>query len=592
MRLVRWLHISDIHMRPRDAWAQDVVLRAMREDIERQRADLPFDFVLVSGDLAHSGKPEEYALVGQFFTALATAADVQIERIYCIPGNHDIDRQRQTLCFRGARASLRDPNETDTFLASPEADNFHALLQRQEAYRRFQSDFLAGQERTATADGLGYVAHLNIDGVRLAILGLDSAWLAEGGVDDHLRLLIGERQVLNAIELARAAGDPPHIVVAMAHHPLHLLQDFDRRTVQARIDAACHFLHCGHLHDPEVRPNGDTCLTVAAGASFETRHSHNAYSVITLDLQHGVRTVRTAHYRPADAGFSHVWMRDFRIEVMPVGTCDVGELAAAITARTPTTWPHYAAAVLLARKSELPVPVADGHAMASFDVFGVLPDGDLKRKTEAFLRFRNVLRVLYGRETLDAIFRQHGTAVTEYCAALAALCAADPSLTARLDDQERDALRLSGTQSPSSFGHTTALLHELRDAAEWTLLREHAGRHVDALEPGLASEARRMLALGLANSPEPADKEAAIALFGALTESDTPDPTDAANLAMLLADTGAHDEAGAAVLRGIAICRPDRLDCLAQIGHSIVEATGNREFRERLRAAIAQKGQR
>ncbi len=592
MRPIRWLHISDIHMRPRDEWAQDVVLRAMCEDIACQCAEPAVDFVLVSGDLAYSGKPEEYALVGNFFNALAAAAQVNIGRIFCIPGNHDIDRDRQKLCFHGARAALQDPNNTDAFLASPAADDFQTLLQRQEAYRRFQAEFFAGQERTSTGDGLGYVARLILDGVRLAILGLDSAWLAEGGVDDHLKLLVGERQVLNAIDHVRRSGEPPHIVAAMVHHPLHLLQEFDRHTIQARIDSYCHFLHCGHLHNPETRPTGDTCLTLAAGAFFETRHKQNTYSVITLDLLRGIRTVRIAHYRPADGAFSNVWTRDYGIEVMPAGTCDVGDLAAAITARTATAWPHYASALLLARKSELPVPVADGHALASCDVFDALPDGDLKRKTAAFLTFRNALRVLYGHESLDEIFRQHGAAVTEYCVALAALSAAEPALKARLDEQERDALRLAGAETSSPFAHTTALLRELADAHEWNVLREQAERHAEADDRALATEARRMLALALANSPQRADKEAAIALYRTLAESDAPDPSDAGNLATLLTETGAHDDAGEALLRGIAICPPERLDYLAQIGHRIVEATGNREFRDQLRTAIAGRGQR
>jgi predicted phosphodiesterase len=592
MRPIRWLHISDIHMRPRDAWEQDVVLRAMCEDVEGQRAEWPIDFVLVTGDLAYSGKPEEYILVGQFFNALAAAAHVEIERIFCIPGNHDIDRDRQRLCFRGARAALRDPNNTDAFLASPVADDFQTLLQRQDAYRRFQADFFARQERTATGDGLGYVARLTMDGIRLAILGLDSAWLAEGGVDDHLKLLIGERQVLNAIGLVRGGGDPTHIVTAMAHHPLHLLQDFDRHTVQARIDGFCHFLHCGHLHNPETRPTGDTCLTLAAGASFETRHTHNTYSVITLDLLRGVRTVRIAHYRPADAAFSSVSTQDYRIEVLPAGTCEVGELAAAITARTATAWPHYIAALLLARKSELPVPVDGGHALASFEILDALPDGDLKRKTGAFITFRNALRVLYARESLDEIFRQHGDAVTEYCATLAALCEAEPPFRTRLDEQERDAVRLAGGESASSFAHTSALFRELADAREWGLLREKAQRHAEAYDPALETEAKRMLALALANSPEAADKEAAIALYRSLAESAASDPTDTGNLATLLTESGAHDDAGETLLRGIAICPPGRLDYLAEIGYRIVEATGNRQFRDQLRAAIAGRGQR
>jgi 3',5'-cyclic AMP phosphodiesterase CpdA len=587
MRPVRWLHISDIHMRPQDAWEQDVVLRAMREDIERQHAELPIDFVLVSGDLAYSGKAEEYALVGQFFTALAAAAGVQIERIFCIPGNHDIDRGRQRLCFRGARAALQDPNITDAFLASPAADDFQTLLQRQQAYRRFQTDFFGGQQRSATGDGLGYVSRLSIDGIRIAILALDSAWLAEGGVDDHLKLLIGERQVLNAIELLRTSLEPPHIVAAMAHHPLHLLQDFDRRTVQARIDAYCHFFHSGHLHNPETRPTGDRCLTLTAGASFETRHTHNAYSVITLDLLRGVRTARIAHYTPTDLAFSSVWMRDYRIEVLPAGACEVGELAGAIAARSASAWPHYVAALLLAKKSDLPVSVAGGHVLASFEALDALLDGDLKHTTSAFLTFRNALRVLYGREPLDEIFRHHGDAVTEYCAALDALCAVDSVLRGRLDEQERDAVRLAGGESSSSFAHTSALLRELADEREWGQLREQAERHADADDTALASEAKRMLALALANSLEAADKQAAIALYRSLAESPASDPSDTGNLATLLMEAGTPEEASDVLLRGMANCPRERLDYLAEIGYRIVDATGNREFRHQLRATIA-----
>ena len=371
MRPIRWLHISDIHMRPRDEWSQNVVLLAMHEDIERQRADSAIDFILVSGDLAYSGKAEEYVLVGQFFDDLATASGVQKDRIFCIPGNHDIDRDRQKLCFRGARIAFRDPSTTDSFLASPIADDFVTLLERQESYRSFQSAYFGDQERIPTNDGLGYVTRLIIDGVRLAILGFDSAWLADGGVEDHLNLLLGERQVLNTIRAVRDGDDPPHIIAAMAHHPLHLLQDFDRRNVQTRIEGFCHFLHCGHLHNPEARPTGNSplgCLTLAAGASFETRHTQNSYCAVTLDLLRGLRTLTINHYNATEGVFSVASTHDYRIEVVPTSRCDVGELAATIAARTETPWPHYVAALLLASKSELPVPVFDGHTFASFEV--------------------------------------------------------------------------------------------------------------------------------------------------------------------------------------------------------------------------------
>ena len=273
VRPICWLHISDIHVRVREAWSQDVVLRAMCEQIEQQRAKgTAADFLLVTGDLAFSGKADEYALVAPFLNALCMASGVPKERVFCVPGNHDVDRDRQKLCFKGARSSLQDHSLVDAVLDGGE--DLETLLRRQEAYRQFQRSFFAGQDRVPTHDGLGYVAWLVIEDIRLAIVGLDSAWLAGGGIQDRGRLLVGERQIINALRLVQEGSEPAHIVIAMAHHPFHLLQEFDRQTATTRIEQSCHFLHCGHLHEPEARisgPGGMGCLTLAAGPSYETR---------------------------------------------------------------------------------------------------------------------------------------------------------------------------------------------------------------------------------------------------------------------------------------------------------------------------------
>lgn len=96
MRSISWLHVSGIHMSVRDAWSQDVVLTAMCERIEKLREEgLAADIVLATGGIAFSGKPDEYALARNFFEAPSNASDVPKERIFRVPGNHDIDRSRR-----------------------------------------------------------------------------------------------------------------------------------------------------------------------------------------------------------------------------------------------------------------------------------------------------------------------------------------------------------------------------------------------------------------------------------------------------------------------------------------------------------------
>ena len=167
-------------MSVRDAWSQDVVLTAMCERVKKLREDgLTADFILATGDLAFSGKPEEYTLARDFFEALSEASSVPKERMFCVPGNHDIDHSRQTLCFKGARSSLNSQQLVDEVLASD--DDLATLLEREQEYRRFQREYFGNQERTPTPEGLAYVSRLIVDDIHLAIVGLDSAWVAEGG---------------------------------------------------------------------------------------------------------------------------------------------------------------------------------------------------------------------------------------------------------------------------------------------------------------------------------------------------------------------------------------------------------------------------
>ena len=117
MRPINWLHISDFHLRVGREWAQDVVLDEMCRHIEHQRnSDTPFDFVLVTGDIAFSGQADEYAIVGRFFDELQSRSGVDREYIFCVPGNHDVDRTRQAMAFKGARSALRTPDAVDSFL--------------------------------------------------------------------------------------------------------------------------------------------------------------------------------------------------------------------------------------------------------------------------------------------------------------------------------------------------------------------------------------------------------------------------------------------------------------------------------------------
>ncbi len=98
---VRLLHLSDVHFRARAHWDADPVLRALvRYLAEEVRNGLAPDLVVITGDLAFAGRPDEYTLarawLEDLWPVLTTdpAAPLPQDRLLLVPGNHDVDRDR------------------------------------------------------------------------------------------------------------------------------------------------------------------------------------------------------------------------------------------------------------------------------------------------------------------------------------------------------------------------------------------------------------------------------------------------------------------------------------------------------------------
>ena len=585
MRPINWLHISDFHLRQGQEWAQDFVLSTMCQHMQsRQQDSDPIDFVLATGDLAFSGGSAEYELARAFFDEVITVTGVPRERIYFVPGNHDVDRSCQKMAFAGARHSLRSQNEVDILLGSP--GELNTLRKRQENYYRFQQEYLAGQERNWTPDGLGYVSTITVEDLRIAIVGFNSAWLAEGGIEDHGKLLIGERQVIDALRIADR--ESAHLIVGIGHHPLHLLNEFDRRPVQRRITETCHFYHCGHLHDPEAYGAGGIatqCLTVAAGASFETRHAHNAYSLISLDVMHAQRTIMTMQYRPSDGAFSYASSNVFPLIVRAQSNWRIDELGEAIKAAYPSLEhiSYLLGALLLEMQTDVPIVTGRSCAFGSIEVLRDQKSASLRIETLEFMALRNAIRMFGGKMTPGEFLDRYGSVLKQYGDAIITLGNDVIDLKTRIASREADARALAGAEPNGPFEHTLALLQTLAAEHNWHLLRQQAERHFTSTEPNVRKAAKRMLALALAHSDEAEDRTRAVELYQAMIGDGSAHAEDIAALTYILTSAGEYGNAEATLLVGLERF-PHDLEKFLPVGGAIVEATGNRNLRDVLKA--------
>ena len=208
---IRWLHLSDLHIRQSDSWAQDVVLRSLRDDIAAVcTPEWRPDFVFVTGDVAFSGDPKEYELAEKFLREILTITALPAERLLLVPGNHDIQRTVEEDAFAGARLRLAGINEVDQFLSR--ADRRTTLFKRQAAFRAFANRIRTRD--TYTASSYCHVESFSIADCSIRVVLIDSSWLAEGGDGDGHRLVIGERQLIDSF--CNTTGS---LVFGLVHHP-------------------------------------------------------------------------------------------------------------------------------------------------------------------------------------------------------------------------------------------------------------------------------------------------------------------------------------------------------------------------------------
>jgi 3',5'-cyclic AMP phosphodiesterase CpdA len=94
---VRILHLSDLHERgPREGetWRRRRVLgEAWERNLDVLAEDGAVDLVCFTGDAADWGLAEQYEAATEFFDAALERLGLGRERLFVVPGNHDIARE-------------------------------------------------------------------------------------------------------------------------------------------------------------------------------------------------------------------------------------------------------------------------------------------------------------------------------------------------------------------------------------------------------------------------------------------------------------------------------------------------------------------
>lgn len=312
---LRILHLSDLHIgkeRPEDGWRVERVMgEAWNRNLADIRQDGPIDLICFTGDLAQKGHAHEYARLTAVIANLLALTGCPIERFFCVPGNHDIDRSIGKDVWKKIRTGISNsaptfshwfaeplPDEAQTPAGNRKKRRSRApegykdvmrdkLIERQRAYRTWLAEIgLAHLDPAQSPHGrLGYRHTLDLGlGAPLHIIGFDSAWLA-GDDNDARKLLLTEDQVGRLM----TEGNLPlqGWSIGLIHHPLDELADGDPAK-QWLADYRLGLLLHGHQHKGKIETWADPQRKLpifAAGCLYESQNYPNGLSLVEIELR-------------------------------------------------------------------------------------------------------------------------------------------------------------------------------------------------------------------------------------------------------------------------------------------------------------------
>lgn len=290
------LHISDIHFRfpvcTNLEYDADLPFRTMMvQDVLDRVKDLgPVGAILVTGDIAYCAHPDEYQAAFDWLMELARAGQCPRERVFVVPGNHDVDRGTvlSRPDVRKEHQAIKDASDEkreSVLLKKLYDDNTgRTLFETLTTYNEFAKHFNC---QVYSPNHLYWRQELDLgDGVLLRLHGLTSTLLsgavhdADNQNDIHGSLYLSPLQtVLNPVEGV--------INVIMAHHPPDWLIDQDEVEDAIRARAALHLF--GHKHRQRIQTDRQY-VRFSAGAVNPDRRERGwepGYNLINLAILGG-----------------------------------------------------------------------------------------------------------------------------------------------------------------------------------------------------------------------------------------------------------------------------------------------------------------
>lgn len=293
-RVYTFVHLSDLHF-GQDELGGGALYSDIRKQVIadcKEVADFKqtkCDGILVTGDIAFSGKRAEYSDANDWLNKFARKLGPQCKGIFVVPGNHDVDRKSFTESDVSAFQRIRTaPTKSDIQKELKALIALPASLRYLEAYFEFATRICNSKFK---ADAKTYWQHpvmfrdeYSSTNYNLCLLGFNSVRVSDD-FDGIGAMVLGRDQYFVGLE-----KEPNIEYAVLSHHPLDWFKD--KEEVKRIFESRARILLFGHEHISELKKisfgHGHEQLVIHAGAATPPESediSTYQYNIIQIHME-------------------------------------------------------------------------------------------------------------------------------------------------------------------------------------------------------------------------------------------------------------------------------------------------------------------
>ncbi len=293
--MVRICHFSDLHINGNHLNDfNQFIVKALIKDLNKFHEQRPIDLIILSGDLIDKGgdgfnNDLEMALLTfeeKFIDPIVSNLRLPKHHVFVCPGNHDVDRNADDIVEEnGLLHSLNSIEAVNKYIDSGKIIGTKRMIPfknfEKSLYKNYPDEFKLTPYQSSF--------HVKLEGYTVGITCFNSAWRCFNTINGKENLILGERQITNARNIIKDCD----LKIAIMHHPIDCLTEFDYKIVNPMLERDYDIVFCGHVHEGSAWTKTDMygSLYVSVSPSNWTcnlrtdeRSSSNGYKIFDYDF--------------------------------------------------------------------------------------------------------------------------------------------------------------------------------------------------------------------------------------------------------------------------------------------------------------------